>query len=138
MNYAADSQERARRRKSAWNLLLIPAVVLPFVAGWSGVVFALDVVHRWIHPGERLFGATGIGPILTVVGVMFAMLLPALITGNLLVRKIVPAARDLNREAAAVPGTSFHDAQRSLVRMAAFAVTVGMAIAAGGTVLPWK
>jgi hypothetical protein len=42
MSYFDDARLRAKRRKSPWNLLLIPTIAIPWLGAWSYTVIAVD------------------------------------------------------------------------------------------------
>jgi hypothetical protein len=138
MSYYQDARRRAQRRRSPWNLLLIPAVLLPAAGLWCGIVEALQAFHRVFYPGETLGTAShSIGPILTAVSPMFAVLPIAMLIGNGLVWLVPPMRRVLDAEAAPHPGTGFWDAQRQLLRGAKYLVPIGLGAGALGAFLTW-
>lgn len=98
MTYLDEARARAKRRKSPWNLLLIPAVVGPwFLATWTSWMW-LGKLHAFLHPGAELrILPDGIGGILMGIGPMFAWVGPAMIVGNLLVAAVGPARRGAGR-----------------------------------------
>jgi hypothetical protein len=133
-----EARTRARRRKSPWNLLLIPAAL----AGWGlltwGVCITLTAFHAAIHGSQPLMSSEGVGPVLTVVGSLFAALPFALISANAVVW-LVPASRKaLDREADSTPGTSFRESQAGLLRLARYVSVVGGLVALVGGALPWS
>jgi len=129
--------QRARRRRSRWNLLLIPAVLLPLVGLWGGAVMLAGLVHAYFHAGQSLRNAHGLGPILATLSPFFAALPLAMWMGNGLVYAIAPARRALDAEAASHPGTAFVDAQAQMRRLAAWLVPAALAGALAGTMLSW-
>jgi hypothetical protein len=128
---------RARRRKSSWNLLLIPATCASWGILTCMFCILLSGIHSAIRHSPGLFSGDGIGPGLAAVGALFAALPFGLIGANLLVRAVPPARRALDREANSVPGTSFRDSQRELLRMAPYISVPAGLVALGGAVLPW-
>jgi hypothetical protein len=49
-SYIAHAQARAKRRKSLWNLILIPLVVIGVVCASIGLFGLLWHLSVWIHP----------------------------------------------------------------------------------------
>jgi len=137
VNYLDEAQIRARRRRSAWNFLLIPAVLLPLgILAW-GLIEVLQRLHQARYPTQDLTSASGFGPIATTVGALLAAIPLALLIGNGLVWLIGPGRRVLENEASAVPGTSFADAQRQLIRFGTIAIPVFLGIAVVGALISW-
>ncbi len=130
MGFLEDAARRARRRRSPWNLLLIPATVIPWLTAWWLSAGALGCLYRLVHP-TAAFGILPDAPggILMAVGPMFAWLPAAMVVGNLLVRAVPPARRTLDAEAASVPGTDIGSANRGLLRAATVLVPLGLAVA---------
>lgn len=118
MTYYDEARARAKRRKSAWNLLLIPAVVVAwFLLTWLSWV-VLGTLYRSLHPGrEFVILPEGVGGIVMAVGPLLAWIAPAMIIGNLLVAAVAPARRALDEEARPISGSDFSSANRSLLKM---------------------
>lgn len=137
MNPFDEALTRARRRKSLWNLLLIPATC----ASWGILTFLFCLVLSGIHSAIRhspgLFSGGGIGPVLAAVGALLAALPFGLLAANLLVRTVLPPRRALDREAHSVPGTPFRDNHADLLRMAPYISVPAALVALGGALLPW-
>ncbi len=129
MGFMDDARLRARRRRSAWNLLLIPAVVLPWLAAswltWS----ALGRLYRILHPTASFAVLPdSVGGILMAIAPLFAWIPLAMVAGNLLVRMVPTPRSVLDAEAASVPGTDFRSANRGLVRAAAVLFPSGLLV----------
>ena len=137
MSYATQARARARRRKSRWNLLLIPAVVVPLFVIWAGSVASAEFVHECLYHGQSLRTARGVGPVLTTVGPFFGALPLAMLIGNYLIHLISPAHQALDAEASAHPRTSYRPAQAWLLKMAAFLVPLSVVATLFGTLLQW-
>ena len=118
MGYLDEARKRASRRKSAWNLLLIPAVSGTWLVMWYASVQVVGQLLRFTRPGLNfvLLPDSG-GGTLIGVGLLFAWLPLAMIIGNFLVATVAPARRTLDREAQAVPGTDLASATRDLLKM---------------------
>ncbi len=137
MSYLAEAQKRAQRRRSAWNLLLIPAVLLPLGLLVSGLVLVLQFLHQARYSAQALASASGFGPIFTTIGALLAAIPLSLLIGNRLVWLIIPTRRVLEHEARAVPKTDFVSAQRQLIRFGRIAVPVSLGLAVLGALVSW-
>src|SRR5262245_50858197 len=127
MTYFDDARLRAKRRKSPWNLLLLPVIAIPWLGAGLYTVVVMAHVYRFVHQGNltpfpywdlrnlRML-PEGIGGVFVAVGPVFAWLPVAMLFGNLVVRAIPPANRALTREARTVRGTDYRSAQRGLWR----------------------
>lgn len=134
----SDSQfARAKRRKSRWNLLLLPAVLLPLVTIWAGLCGAANSMHMYLFSGESLRTAKGVWPILATLSPFFAALPLAMLVGNLVVWLVPPARRALDSEAIPHPGTSFLASQAKLGRLALYMTPAGVAASIVASALPW-
>lgn len=112
---------RGRRRKSAWNLLLIPAVVAPWSITWWLTARGLGNVCKLFHPlQEFTLLPDTVGGILIAIGSLFAWIGPSMIIANFLVSMVPPARKTLDAEAALVPGTDRRSANRDLLRLSWF------------------
>ena len=138
VSYYEEARARARRRKSAWNLLLIPAVVLPIAGFWRLVFLLAARVHVALYP-DQTWGvhSAGLGVILTVVAPFFAAIPVGLYVGNITVWLIRPARRVLDREAEKYEGTDFQASQRQLLVAMLYVVPPALALAILGVFLPW-
>jgi hypothetical protein len=114
--YLDRARQRATRRKSRWNLLLLPAVVLSI----GSVAFTIV----WLS--DLYLGFRGCPPLfspdtpewrktIVVCSALFVSLPLGMLLGNLLVWLIPPARRALNQEAEAHPGTDYRTSQRHLI-----------------------
>ena len=138
MGYITDARSRAWRRRSRWNLLLIPCYVLP----WLGLVFGSFLVFGRLYSLIHATKPVGvlpdtIGSILIAVGSLFAWLGPSMILANLLVSAVPAARRALDREATGLPGTDRQSANRALLRLSRVLVPVGFLVALAGVLMPW-
>src|SRR5882672_1045245 len=115
MGYIHASRARANRRRSLWNLLLIPCYAIPWFLLWLTSATELGELYARIHSvsGVRILPDT-LGGLLMAIGLLFAWLAPAMIIANLLVSIVPPARRALDREASSVVGTDRASANRSL------------------------
>ena len=128
---------RARRRKSRWNVLLIPAVLLPIIALWVAGALSAQHVHLLLYPSQTLRNAKGLWVILAVMAPVAAAVPLGMLVGNFLVWQVGPARRALNREAEPDPTTSYAASQPALLRLAIPAAIIAVVATAIGTVSPW-
>src|SRR2546422_735942 len=131
MSYLDEARARAKRCKSLWNLLLIPAILGPWLALSWFTSIELGKLHRFLHPDlEFATLPNGISGILMAVAPMFAWLAPSMVIGNIMVAAIRPARRVLDAEAATVPGTDLSSSNRSLLKVS-LVLTPGALLVAG-------
>lgn len=136
MGYWHTVHLRATRRSSAWNLLLIPAAIVPWFAGWWLSANALGHVYLLMHPRASFVVLPDtIGGILIAAGLLFAWCPVAMLTANFLVHAVPAARRALDQEASTVRGTDFRSSNRQLIRLLAALVPMGIGAAAVGLFL---
>jgi len=139
MRYFDEARRRAQRRRSPWNLLLIPAMVLPAAGLWWGAVKSLEALHAVFYPAENLLtSSNGIGPIVATLSPFFSVLPLAMIAGNYLVWLIPPARRVLDREADSYPENRFLESQRQLIQFSKYIVPIGLGIGVIGALVSWR
>lgn len=138
MSYVESAKKRASRRKSCWNLLLIPAVVFSVVILWGISFHVLELIHKGFHPGQTFSShSKGLGAVLAAVAPFFAVIPIAMLVGNALVWLVPPARKALESESKKIIGASFLQTQRSLFTVASIIVPVAFVIAFIGAYLPW-
>jgi hypothetical protein len=138
MNYISDARVRARRRKSPWNLLLIPAVFIPWLTLWWLSALLVGQFARLVHPDlEFVLLPDTRGAILIALGLLFACLGPAMIIGDLLVALVPGARRTFETEAAPFPETQLKESIWGLLKFSAFLTPVGVLVAVVGAIIPW-
>jgi hypothetical protein len=138
MGYITAARIRAKRRKSLWNLLLIPCYWIPWLALWMASAIGFGRFYTRIHPGiEVRILPDAIGGVLIAIGLLFAWLAPAMLIANALVSLVPPARRAFEREAATVPGTDRASADRGLLWLGSYVTPAGLALALVGLVIPW-
>jgi hypothetical protein len=116
MGFIKDAQRRGRRRKSPWNLLLIPTVLGILCALWWSTAMALGQLHRAVYPtAQPRILPDGLSGIAMAVAPLFAWLGPSFILSNLLVAAVPAARRALDREATSVPGSDLRTSNRGLI-----------------------
>lgn len=129
---------RARRRKSPWNLVLIPLFLGG--AGAAGCAFFTLVwhVHTWIYPAHsgrlRDFWPRGLGfpafasSFLLAVPPCIAAIPVGMILANLVAWCIPPARRAFRREAEGIPWASFGESMAGLAWISTLLVPIGLAL----------
>ena len=140
--YIARARQRAQRRKSAWNLILIP---LGFggIAGTTYVLFRIMwQVHVAIYPahagrlsefwGQDISFGSFFSSFLLLIPLFFAAIPVGLILTNMIAWLIPPARRTFAREAEGVVGASFADATSELAKIALIIVPICLAISSVG------
>ena len=138
MGYITDARTRAGRRRSRWNLLLIPCYILPWLLLVFGSALEFGRLHALIHAtGPVGVVPDTIGGLLIAVGSLFGWLGPSMIIANQLVSTVPAARHALDREATSVPGTDRRSANRALFRMSRVLMPVGLLVALAGALMPW-
>lgn len=142
--YFERARQRAKRRKSPWNLLLIP---LAFI-GIGGISYGLFrfmwMVHTWFYPNhigklrefwvEGAGGYTFVSSFLLLVPLFFAAIPLGLMAANVITCFIAPARRAFDREAKGVKWASFPEAMKSLMMPALVIVSICLLISFIGAV----
>lgn len=138
MSYITEARIRAGRRRSAWNLLLIPCYAVPWFLLVFGSIVMLGKLYAVIH-GSAHVGVLPdtVGSILMAVGSLFVWLGPSMMLANQLVSVVRPARRALDLEAAIVPGTDRASANRGLLGVSLLVTPVGLTVALAGLLVPW-
>lgn len=113
--YYHQARQRAKRRKSPWNLILIPFAMF----GIAGTAFLiakglLALQQLFIPPDAILAHWTRIGAILMFVPIIFPALAIGMMIANLIAWCIPRARRTFEKEARGIKGASFKEAMRSL------------------------
>lgn len=135
--YYADARHRATRRKSPWNLILIPLCAGSAIAIGYALFRLVWRFHVAFYPDHQLpgFWQKGISfnsfvpSVLMVFALAPGSIALGFMLGNFLAWLILPARRVFDAEARDFPGTSFRDSMGGLFRMALWTVPGGLAIA---------
>lgn len=129
MSYFDQARERAKRRKSVWNLLLLPAVLAPLGLMWWLSVAGVAKLYRVVHPQtEFILLPDTLGGLLLAIGPFFAWLGPAMIIGNFITFMVPAARRALETEAATVYSGHFRSANRGLLKALAILTPAGIVV----------
>src|SRR5262249_5313198 len=116
------AQQRALRRRSPWNLLLVPLALAGWLGTWYGLFRLVWAFHVVLYPEHRLhdFWGNDVSLLSFVPSVLmvFALLPGAVCLGlalaNCLAWLVGPARRVFETEAIGHPGTSFRTATGTL------------------------
>jgi hypothetical protein len=115
--YFEGARHRAQRRKSPWNLILIPFAIAGMALCWW--LLALPIFHfRQSGMSDSIFlsGGTRAGLILFYVGLGFCSIGPGFLIANAMTWFIPPARKIFDREAIGHKGTDFKSACRGLIK----------------------
>ena len=137
IEYYAGAQQRAQRRKSAWNLILIPLGGVAVIGVWYTFFRLVWLFHVTIYPDHQLqdFWQKGISfgsfvpSFLMVFAPAPAALIVGFMTGNLFGWLVSPARRAFQAEASDHPNMSFPATMRGLWKVSIWAVIFGLLIA---------
>jgi hypothetical protein len=141
-DYFAQAFARARRRKSPWNLPLIPLVFGGWFVLWWAFFRLAWRVHELLYPehagkfAEFWPGGVSLGAFIPSFMMLFGLMVPALaiamVAANAVLWLVPPARRALEAEARPFPGTDFRSAQRTLIRVAVWAMLLGAVVSLAG------
>ena len=132
--YIQEAQTRARRRKSPWNLILIPLLFIGAVPVYIIQFKILWLVHIFRYPSHSghvsefwqrgiSFGAF-ISSFLMGIPILVSSVALGMIIANLLAWCIIPVRRVFDKEAQGVKGTSFRESMMALGKIAAYLVPI--------------
>ncbi|HSE78924.1 MAG TPA: hypothetical protein VLG66_13075 [Alphaproteobacteria bacterium] len=134
--YVADARARASRRRSPWNLLLIPIGLFLIGSVWYLLVQGSFAVHRLFRPEEPFTVVPAWRMILMVVPLLFPAISIGLILANLASWCVPPARRAYDREAAGVSGASFRASLAGLGKLTAVLLPLAEAFSLVGAIGP--
>jgi hypothetical protein len=137
VEWYAGARQRALRRRSPWNLILIPLGLCFWLGIWYGLFRFVWLFHITLFNHHRLqdFWQEGISLSTFILSflMVFALMPGALCLGlaltNCVAWLIAPARRAFDAESVGYPGTSFHEAASALFLLSAWTVPTGLAIA---------
>ncbi len=139
--WGKNAQNRAARRKSAWNLLLVLFVVPFWLVLWWAISDLGYLMHFALHhesaPGlSEWMRTTGTRMTLSRALLLFAPALPALsgamVISNFLIYRIPPARRAMEAEDRGHPGTDYATAQKALGQLTLYAGSVALLLLLAG------
>lgn len=142
--YLGRAQQRAQRRKSPWNLILIP-LGFGWIAGSAYVLFQLMWrVHTAIYPEHtgRFSEFWGRGISFTSFVSSFLLMMPLLVAAvplgllfsNCIAWCVIPARKAFAKEAEGVKGASFREAMQGLWVFAKILVPICLLLSFAGAV----
>jgi hypothetical protein len=132
-NYVADARERAKRRRSKWNLLLIPFAVAGIGLSWYGLTRPLIILRTLFFPHDAfLMNGTRVGNIVTYVSPGFSALGIGLVFANACIWMIPPARRALDQEGRGVKGGQFEASNLALLKFTGIVSAVALSLAVLG------
>jgi hypothetical protein len=135
--YWAGARRRARRRKSPWNLMLIPLCGGPAIAIWYALFRLVWWFHVTLYPGHQLsdFWRKGISFASFVPSFLMVFpLLPGaigagLMLGNALAWLMPRPRRVFEAEAGDFPETKFRESMRRLFLLTILTLPIGLLVA---------
>ncbi|MDP2939420.1 MAG: hypothetical protein Q8O13_05015 [Candidatus Omnitrophota bacterium] len=134
IKYIQEARERAKRRKSPWNLILIPLTIVGF--GFSSfiqfkILWSIHVIIYPNHSGrlsefwrEGLSFSAFISSFLLAMPIFFSSLALGMMIANLLAWCILPARKIFDKEAQGIRGASFNEAMKGLGKIAIYLVPI--------------
>ena len=135
--YYAEATHRAKRRKSPWNLILIPLCGGSAVAIGYALFRIVWRFHVAFYPDHQLhdYWQEGISlrsfvpSLLMVLSLLPGSIATGFMLGNLLAWLVTPARRVFDAEAQGFPGTSVGESMGGLFKMAVWTLPSGLALA---------
>jgi hypothetical protein len=133
--YIGRARERARRRKSPWNLILIPLVVLGIFSVSIGQFSLLWHLNTWVYPEHigRLKNIMRsnehqVSQMLLTLPCLFSAIPLGMLLANCMAWCIPPARRTFEREARGIAHASFRASMSDLGKFALFIVPICLAL----------
>lgn len=142
--YLGRAHQRAQRRRSPWNLILIP-LSISGMGGFTYLMFQMMwKVHTTIHPdhagklsefwGKGISFTSFISSFLLMMPLLFASIPLGLMLANCIAWCILPARRAFNREAENVKWASFRESMQGLWAFAKFLVPICLLLSLVGAI----
>jgi hypothetical protein len=127
---------RVRRRRSAWNLLLLPACFGSWAVLGYATARGLGTIYSMAHaaPSSSLL-PDDVGGLLVALGSLVGSFAPSMIVANCLLW-LVPAARRTFEEEEPFPDLTFRAANQGFLRMTTLMTPIGVGIGIIGALLP--
>jgi hypothetical protein len=137
VQYYSGARQRAKRRKSLWNAILLPLCGGSVAAIGYGLFRVVWLFHTIFYPDHRLrdFWRDGIGfasfapSFLMVFALTPGSVVAGFMLGNLLAWLVPPARHAFDVEARGFPDTSFRATMQGLFRITVWTLPTGLAIA---------
>jgi hypothetical protein len=133
----AQARRRAARRRSPWNVILIPLCGGSAIAIGYALFRVVWRFHVTLYPDHQLneFWQRGISfrsfvpSVLMVFSLLPGSLAAGFMAGNLLAWLVPPARHVFDAEARGFPGTSFRESMQTLFKMMMWTLPSGLAVA---------
>ena len=131
------ARHRARRRKSAWNLILVPLSIAGGLGAWYGLFRLVWAAHVAVYPEHSLQDfwreGTSFSSFVPSFLMVFAVAPGAMCLGfalaNFVTWLIPPARRALDAESVGYRRTGFREATNILLKVGAWTLSAGLIIA---------
>jgi hypothetical protein len=143
INWLTEARQRAQRRRSPWNLLLIPLSLAFWLGIWYGLFRLVWAFHITLYPRHDLqnFWLEGTSwssfvPSFTMVfALMPGSICLGLVLANCTAWIFTPARRLFEEESIGTNGASFREANKALLILSAWTVPTGLI---GALLAAWK
>jgi hypothetical protein len=130
---AAEMTRRASRRKSRWNLLLIPFGIAGIVLSWYGLAQLLLSLRARFFPSDAfLMSGTRMGNIFLYIPLLFPSMCIGILVANFAVWVFPPARRALDDEAHGVAGSDFKSSNLVVAKILVLELALLLPVAALG------
>ncbi len=136
--YLDRARQRARRRRSRWNLILIPLGLFGILVCFVGQFSLLWKLHTYAFPnhvgrlsefwGKNISTSAFISSLLMAVSPFFSAIPLGMLLANCIAWCIPPARRVFAQEAEGVRHASFRQAMADLGKLALFTVPICFAL----------
>lgn len=114
--YYKDARERTKRKKSPWNWILLPLVIIGIGGTYFLMFKGLSDIQRHLIPKDViLLGRTQAGGFLMFVLILFPSFTTGFMFANFAAWCIPPARRALDNEAKGTRGVSFKEAMKVML-----------------------
>lgn len=115
VKYYKDARQRAKRRKSSWNWVLLPFAIIGIGGAWFLLERGVFTIQRYLIPVNAILsGRTRVSGVLMFDLLFFPSLVLGFMFANFVTWCIPPARRALEGEAKGVKGASFKKAMKLL------------------------
>jgi hypothetical protein len=131
-----EAQIRAQRRKSLWNLILIPLSLTFWFGIWYGLFRLVWAFHITFYPQhslqnfwqENISLSSFVPSFLMVFALMPGSICLGLVLANCIAWIVAPARRVFETESIGYKGTSFREATSTLLILSVWTVSTGLII----------